>query len=481
MYVVMPALNQGIVAGVLTPMHDCHDTQYCDTEHKEQTLNSIRIYFSVAALSLALFTMAACAIPTSAPAGGDPPAAAAESDATATPAPASEPAPAEVSTGGASELEPLARADMYSAPPPMTIDPSKYYYATFKTEKGDIKVQLFADRAPVTVNNFVFLAREGFYNDTTFHRVLEEFMLQGGDPTGTGAGGPGYRFEDEFDVSLTFDRPGLLAMANSGPATNGSQFFITFVPTDWLTGRHTIFGEVVEGDEVLDLITRRDPNQAPDFEGDLLHTVLIEEAEVSQLPTPLPPTPTPTPFAPSSADAGARPLANVAPAERYGYFNTAPELVIDPATQYTATIATAKGDMVVELYADVAPLAVNNFVVLANLGFFDGLPINANAPENALIFGSPDNHPEHDAGYQLDAEVNLPGELAVGSLSYVPFQLPTGQLVASSSQLLIARIVPPQPANEQFSFFGKIVEGLDVLAELTTDDTIESVTIAEGE
>ena len=110
----------------------------------------------------------------------------------------------------------------------MTIDPSKVYIATFKTEKGDIVTELYADRAPVTVNNLVFLANEGFYDNTTFHRVLEDFMAQGGDPTGTGAGGPGYQFEDEIDFELSFDRPGLLAMANSGPGTNGSQFFFTF-------------------------------------------------------------------------------------------------------------------------------------------------------------------------------------------------------------------------------------------------------------
>ncbi|HMN30272.1 MAG TPA: peptidylprolyl isomerase, partial [Caldilineaceae bacterium] len=134
----------------------------------------------------------------------------------------------------------------------MTIDPQKIYYATFKSERGDIRVQLFADRAPQTVNNFVFLAREGFYNDTVFHRVLDGFMAQGGDPTGTGMGGPGYTFGDEFNPSLTFDRPGLLAMANSGPSTNGSQFFITFAPTEWLNNLHTIFGEVVSGQDVLD-------------------------------------------------------------------------------------------------------------------------------------------------------------------------------------------------------------------------------------
>ena len=166
----------------------------------------------------------------------------------------------------------------YDAAPPMTIDTNKQYSATFKMASGgEFVVQLFDDQAPKTVNNFVFLARNGYYNGTTFHRVLDGFMAQGGDPTGTGSGGPGYQFEDEIDPSLTFDRPGLLAMANAGPNTNGSQFFITYDATPHLNGLHTIFGEVVEGMDVVDAITRRDPNQNPDFPGDAIETITITE------------------------------------------------------------------------------------------------------------------------------------------------------------------------------------------------------------
>jgi cyclophilin family peptidyl-prolyl cis-trans isomerase len=121
--------------------------------------------------------------------------------------------------------------------------------------KGDMRLALFDDEAPLTVNNFVFLANQGYYDGLTFHRVLADFMAQGGDPTGIGAGGPGYQFEDEVDTGLTFDRRGLLAMANAGPGTNGSQFFITFVPTPHLNGLHTIFGELIEGDDVLSSLT----------------------------------------------------------------------------------------------------------------------------------------------------------------------------------------------------------------------------------
>lgn len=147
----------------------------------------------------------------------------------------------------------------WKKPPEMIIDPKKEYSATFKTDKGDIVVHLFASKVPNTVNNFVFLAREGFYDDTIFHRVIDDFMAQGGDPTGTGTGGPGYRFSDEFDPSLKHDKPGILSMANAGPNTNGSQFFITHVPTPWLDNKHAVFGEVVEGMDVLLSIPARDP------------------------------------------------------------------------------------------------------------------------------------------------------------------------------------------------------------------------------
>ena len=174
--------------------------------------------------------------------------------------------------------QPQATSKQYAAPPPMTIDTSKQYLARFKMANGgEFVIELYADKAPITVNNFVFLAREGFYNGVTFHRVLDGFMAQGGDPTGTGSGGPGYSFEDEFSSGLTFDKPGLLAMANSGPNTNGSQFFITYAETPHLNGLHTIFGEVIEGMDVVNSLTRRDPGSAPDFQGDAIATVTITE------------------------------------------------------------------------------------------------------------------------------------------------------------------------------------------------------------
>lgn len=165
----------------------------------------------------------------------------------------------------------------FAAAPPMTIDTAKQYLATVKMEKGgEFVIALHADKAPVTVNNFVFLAREGFYDGVTFHRVLEGFMAQTGDPTGTGRGGPGYQFDNE-DSDLVFDRAGVVAMANAGRDTNGSQFFITFVPTEQLNGGYTIFGQVISGMEVVNGITRRNPQRNPDFTGDVITSITISE------------------------------------------------------------------------------------------------------------------------------------------------------------------------------------------------------------
>jgi cyclophilin family peptidyl-prolyl cis-trans isomerase len=172
--------------------------------------------------------------------------------------------------------EPLLQ---WPSPPPLQIESSKSYQAVFTTEMGEFTVRLFADQAPRTVNNFVFLARQGYYDNTTFHRVLPGFMAQGGDPSGTGAGGPGYEFEDEFDADLQFDRPGLLAMANRGPDTNGGQFFITYAPTPHLNGFHTIFGEVLEGADVVGALTPRDPQANPDHQGTRLLSVEILESD----------------------------------------------------------------------------------------------------------------------------------------------------------------------------------------------------------
>jgi cyclophilin family peptidyl-prolyl cis-trans isomerase len=144
------------------------------------------------------------------------------------------------------------------------------------TDKGDMLIELFADRAPKTVNNFVFLARQGFYDGIMFHRVIANFMAQGGDPTGKGSGGPGYKFADEFHAGLKHDKPGMLSMANAGPNTNGSQFFITHVPTPHLDNKHSVFGQVVDGMDVLMSIPPRDPGK-PEYPGVKILHVTVEE------------------------------------------------------------------------------------------------------------------------------------------------------------------------------------------------------------
>lgn len=162
--------------------------------------------------------------------------------------------------------------------PPMTLEPGKQYVATIQTEKGDIVLELFPEKAPLAVNNFIFLARSGWYDNVTFHRVLPGFMAQAGDPTGTGYGGPGYAFDNEISPDLSFDSAGLLAMANAGPGSNGSQFFITYAPVTRLDGGYTIFGKVLSGMDVLEQITPRDPSKAMDLPpGDLIKTIVIEE------------------------------------------------------------------------------------------------------------------------------------------------------------------------------------------------------------
>lgn len=174
-------------------------------------------------------------------------------------------------------IDPAERNNYFSEPPSMIIDTAKDYEAVIRMASGgEMRLRLFDDEAPQTVNNFVFLANQGFYDGTTFHRVLEGFMAQGGDPTGTGGGGPGYAFDNEIIPGMSFDRRGLLAMANAGPNTNGSQFFITFAPAPHLDGSYSLFGELVEGDDVLGGITLRDPGTAIE-PGDTISEIVILE------------------------------------------------------------------------------------------------------------------------------------------------------------------------------------------------------------
>ncbi len=235
----------------------------------------------VIAIVLVLLALMSCVLQTPEPEATSAP----ETTATATPAAAaagSTPAAATATpafTPAATSRLSGSRTS-YSSPPAMTLDPESDYVANFRTNQGNFTVKLFASQTPVTVNNFVFLAQQGFYDGLIFHRVIEGFMIQGGDPTGTGAGGPGYQFQDEIVAGLVFDSPGKLAMANAGPGTNGSQFFITVAATGWLDGNHTIFGEVTEGQNVVNAISR-----AATGRGDVpLQRVIIERIDITQSP-----------------------------------------------------------------------------------------------------------------------------------------------------------------------------------------------------
>jgi cyclophilin family peptidyl-prolyl cis-trans isomerase len=350
----------------------------------------------------------------------------------------------------------------------MAIDLEAIYLATLITERGEIKIELFAAKAPLTVNNFVFLARERYYDGTTFHRVLPDFMAQGGDPTGTGGGDPGYHFEDEFDPSLRFDGAGYFAMANGGPNANGSQFFITFGPTEYLNDRHTIFGKVVEGMEVVLSLTLRDPQENPDYQGDLLHTVEIEEIPESLLP---PPTPTPIPVVPQLEEG--RPLASLEIADREGLYTGKPDRVIDPTKFYLAIIETTKGEIEVELRPQFAPESVNNFFVLARLGYWDGFPIVYVEPDFLILTGSPAERADSDIGYTLPLEIGMPNsEGAVGFLY-------RSDVNASSGSQFYILLEENLQLDGSFTVFGYVIEGLDVVRELTLEDKIERISVEE--
>jgi len=355
----------------------------------------------------------------------------------------------------------------WDAPPEMSIDPDTIYLATLRTDMGDIIIELFADRAPMTVNNFIFLAEKGYYDHTTFHRVIPDFMAQGGDPTGTGTGGPGYTFEDEILPDQDFDGPGYLAMANRGSNTNGSQFFINYVPVQWLNANHTIFGKVVEGMDVVEALTPRDPAQNPDFDGDELITVEIVEVGTSLLP---PPTPTPVSVIPEMQEG--RPYTYLALENRENLFNGKPEMVIDPTQSYQAQIETSKGVILIELRPDEVPELVNNFFVLANLGYWDRFPIVHVDEDMFVLTGAPSGEPTSDVGYTLDLEGELTNsEGAVGFWYRADLTAPSG------SQFYILMTDMSEYLDPYPTVFGYVTEGMDVVRELTADDVILSIIV----
>lgn len=403
------------------------------------------------------------------------PLATADAEAEVTP----EPPPAAVDLDLGTELpaipldmpqEPADRDGMFDEPPPFVIEENGIYFAVLETARGDITVELFADRTPITVNNFVYLALSGFYDGTTFHRVIPDFMAQAGDPTGTGRGGPGYRFEDEFIPNLGFDEPGLLAMANAGPGTNGSQFFLTHVETPHLDQRHTIFGKIVGGMDVLMGIAVRDP-QSSGQPGDTLERIRIFQGAESLLPPP-PPTPTlvptPTVSAPVMPEAGdARTLAALEPLERGGIYNTAPDMVINPDDKLIAVLETTLGTITFELFPQIAPNGVNNLMVLANLGYFDGLEFYRDPNQGLLFMGTLDGTTTN-VGYSIPFEGYTGEPKASGLLGYLPDRTKFEHVYGGLLFVAVGDAFGDQLSD--IHIVGVATEGLDLLPLLQEDE-----------
>ncbi|HEX9116907.1 MAG TPA: peptidylprolyl isomerase [Anaerolineae bacterium] len=380
-----------------------------------------------------------------------------------------------VPTPPADNSRPLAktpvaqRADAFSGPAAQSISADAVYVATIVTSKGNIVAELYKD-TPLSANNFVTLAKDGFYDGMTFHRVEAGFVIQGGDPLGTGAGGPGYTIPAEIKHQHI---KGALAWArtsdqvNPQRASSGSQFYITLDNVSQLDGAYTVFGQVIQGQDVVDKIAV----------GDAIKEIDISQAQASQMPTPLPPTPTREPKAPAPAEG--RPLATLSPDQRDRYYTQPPAMSINPAKTYQATITTAKGKIVLDLDPKTAPNAVNSFVVLANLGFYDGLPVAFVQPGGYAVLGSPKSREDSDAGYVLKPEGPTPAAVITGTMSLYPTaNQATGTYMADGSQFLLWLAAPP-PLDVPLSVMGKVSSGQDVVEKLAAGDKIDKIEVTE--
>jgi len=366
------------------------------------------------------------------------------------------------------KLSPAQRVNRWSEPPTMQIDPNKFYVATIETDKGNIVAELYAKDAPQSVNNFVTLANLGFYDGLTFHRVEPGFVVQGGDPKGDGTGGPGYTLPAEIGKKHIL---GALAYARTGDQVNpqrrssGSQFYITLAPTPFLDGAYTVFGQVIKGMDVVKAIKK----------GDKINRIVISESAVSQLPTPSP-TPTAAPPKGPTPQAG-RPLSTLPLAKKENLYNQPPKLVINPDKHYEAILKTAKGDIKVTLWAKKATVAVNNFVVLANLGYYDNFPFNFVQENQFALTGSPNNRPSSDVGYGIRATTGL--TLTTGTLGlWVTPATSDRPNLPSGSQFFIA-LADMGQARDQFPAFGRVIDGMDVAKTLRSGDLIKRIEIVE--
>jgi cyclophilin family peptidyl-prolyl cis-trans isomerase len=435
---------------------------------KEHTLNR---YLPLVILSAVVLALAACApMAQPAPSTTAPPAAEATATVSSEVPEGTQPVPAPPADGSRplAEIPPADRADAFSGPAAPYVKPNTVYVATIVTDKGNIVAELYQD-TPESLNNFVTLALNGFYDGLTFHRVEPDFVIQGGDPLGDGGGGPGYTIPGEF--AHTHPR-GALAWARTGDEVNperrssGSQFYITLEETPFLDGAYSVFGYVLEGMDVAGQIAA----------GDVIQRIDIAEGGASQLPTP---TPTPEPK-PATLQDG-RPLAAVAVAEREGYFNVPAESVtLEEGKAYQATIKTPKGDIVIDLDSENAAATVNNLKLLADLGFYDGMPVSYVEPGAYAMFGSPAARPDSDVGYLLPLEETASAsEIITGTVAMYPIPVQaSGELKASGSQFFIALTQLPSEGTP-LNVLGKITAGLDIVALLESGDAVESIMVSE--
>lgn len=422
---------------------------------------------------MSLLAVTACAAPPAGTTATEAPPTAAP-----TPAPAEEPtaeildlelptAPAPISMGvqpvpstdgsrPLAELEPAQRNGVYSQAPDMAIDPDAIYLATMTTAKGDVVLELFSQEAPVAVNNFVVLAELGFYDQMPLYPVAPPAAVLTGDPSGDGMGSPGYDVAAEILIPNLAGTMGYLRLpdqVNPERLSNGSQIYIALEPVPDIDGVYAAFGQVIEGLDVLQQIEM----------GDVIEMITISQADERVAPTPPPPTPTPTPFAPTSADD--RPLAAIDPAERVDYFNTAPAMELEEGADYVARITTDVGEIVVDLFEEQAPLTVNNFVVLANLGFYDNTMFHRVIDGFMAQGGDPSATGSGGPGYVFGDEI-VP-ELVFDKAGLLA--MANAGPGTNGSQFFIT-FDAADWLNGQHTIFGQVIEGEDLLSEIQRRD-----------
>ena len=444
-----------------------------------KTHKTLRFAFIIGLITLALVVVAACAAPP--PAGTttdtDTPAAPATEVVADTPVPD---APVDSSSALTTTADlpdfgvkpvmpadgerPLAavdvtsRAFIFQEAPDMTIDPDKVYLATFETTKGNFTAELYSQEAPIAANNFVILSEMGYYDGMPIFPAGPPMALLTGDAAGDGNGSPGYDFAAEIGVPNPAGTVGYLRLpdqVNPERVSNGSQLYITLEAVPEIDAVYSAFGIILEGLDVAQSIEQ----------GDIINQVVISEAEERNAPTPPPPTPVPTPFAPTSDGSDDRPLAALDPAERNGMFNSPPEMQLEEGVDYTPRIVTDKGDIVVDLYEEQAPVTVNNFVALANQGFYDDTMFHRVLEGFMAQAGDPTGTGTGGPGYTFQDEI-VPELLFDGAGILA---MANAGPSTNGSQFFITYDAA-EWLNGLHTIFGKVIEGEDVLAEINLRD-----------